>query len=48
MANTVINYLVDERGWEVVFGTTMVEIVKLCENWNNSLFFFNRDRFGDT
>jgi hypothetical protein len=31
MVGTIINDLVDEWGWEVVFGTSMVEIESLCK-----------------
>jgi hypothetical protein len=39
LAGTVINNLVDERGWEVVFGKIMVEIMKFCADVNSALFF---------
>jgi hypothetical protein len=38
MDDTVIDNLVDERGWEVVFGTSMDEIMKVGVDMNNSLF----------
>jgi hypothetical protein len=44
---TVIDNLVDERGWEVVFGTSMVEIVKVGADVNSALFFVNGDGVGD-
>ena len=47
VVGTIIDYLVNERGWEVIFGTSMVEIVKVCANTNSALFFVNRDRVGD-
>jgi hypothetical protein len=47
MVGTIIDDLVDERGWEVVFGTSMVEIVKVCADVNSSLFFVNGDGVGD-
>jgi hypothetical protein len=46
MADTVINNLVDERGWKFVFGTSMVEIMKFCADVNSALFFFNGDGVG--
>jgi hypothetical protein len=47
MACTVIDNLVDERGWEVVFGTSMIEIMKVSADANSALFFVNRDGVGD-
>ena len=47
MVGTVIDNLVDERAWKVVFGTSVVEIVKVCANANSALFFFNGDGVGD-
>jgi hypothetical protein len=47
MASTIIDNLVDERGWEVVFGTSMVEIMKVSADANSALFFVNRDGVGD-
>jgi hypothetical protein len=47
MANTIIDYLVDEEGWEVVFGTSMVEVAKVCADTNSSLFFVNGEGVGD-
>jgi hypothetical protein len=47
MAGTVINNLVDERGWKVVFGKSMVEIAKVCAEVNSALFFVNGDGVGD-
>jgi hypothetical protein len=42
MVGTIIDNLVDERGWEVFFGTSVVEIMKVCVDTNSSLFFVNR------
>jgi hypothetical protein len=47
VTGTIIENLVDERGWKVVFGTTMVEIVKVGVDANNALFFVNRDGVGN-
>jgi hypothetical protein len=44
MDDTFINNLVDERGWEVVFGTSMVEITKVTVDMNSALFFVDEDR----
>jgi hypothetical protein len=47
MDDTIIDNLVNKIGWEVVFGTSMVEIMKVCVDTNNSLFFVHRDGVGD-
>jgi hypothetical protein len=47
MADTIIDNLVDERGWKVVFGTSMVEIVKVSADMNSALFLVNGDGVGD-
>ena len=47
MVGTVINNLVDERCWEVVFGTSMIEIMKFGADVNSALFFVNGDGVGD-
>jgi hypothetical protein len=46
-SGTVIDNLVDERGWKVIFGTSMVEITKFYADMNSALFFVNRDRVGN-
>jgi hypothetical protein len=43
MDRIVIDNLVDERGWKVVFGTSMVEIAKVGADANSALFFVNMD-----
>ena len=47
MVDTIIDNLVDERGWKVVFGTSMVEITKVGADTNNAIFFVNRDGVGN-
>jgi hypothetical protein len=47
MSDTLIDNLVDESGWEVVFGTSMVEIAKVSANANSALFFVNGDGVGN-
>jgi hypothetical protein len=47
MACTIIDNLVDERYGEFVFGTSMVEIMKIGADMNNALFFVNGDGVGD-
>jgi hypothetical protein len=39
VAGAVINDLIDEGRWEVVFGTCIVEIVKVCADADSALFF---------
>ena len=47
VASTVVNNLIDERHWKVVFGTCLIEIAKVCANADSSLFFVNRYRVGN-
>jgi hypothetical protein len=47
MVKAVINNLVDERGGKVVFGTSMVEIMKVSADANSALFFVNGDGVGN-
>jgi hypothetical protein len=47
VAGTIIDNLVDERDWEVVFGTGMIEITKVSADVNSALFFVDRDGVGD-
>jgi hypothetical protein len=47
MDDTVIDNLVDERGWKIVFGTSVVEIAKVNADANSSLFLVNGDEVGD-
>jgi hypothetical protein len=44
MVSTVIDNLVNQRGWKVVLGTSMIKVVKVGEDVNNALFFVNGDR----
>ena len=43
----IIDYLVDEGYWKVVFGTGVIEVAEVRTDTDSSLFFVNRDRFGD-
>jgi hypothetical protein len=43
----IIDNLVDEGRWKVVFGTGVIEITKVCADTDGALFFVNRDRVGD-
>ena len=47
MAGTVVDNLIDERHWKVVFGTCMIEIAKFCANMDSALFFVNGYRVGN-
>jgi hypothetical protein len=47
MAETVIDNLVDEMGWKVVFGTSMVEILKVSADTNSAMFLVNGHEVGD-
>ena len=39
VASAVIDNLIDERRWKVVFGTCVIEITKFGENADSALFF---------
>ena len=39
MAGAIVDNLIDERRWEVVFWTSIVEITKVGANANGALFF---------
>jgi hypothetical protein len=43
----IADTIIDERGWEFVFGTSVVEVAKFCADANSSLFFVNGDWVGD-
>jgi hypothetical protein len=47
VAGAVVDNLIDERRWEVVFGTCIVEIVKVGANANGALFFVDGYRVGN-
>jgi hypothetical protein len=47
MADTVIDNLIDERRWKVVFGTCIIEITKFGANMDSALFFVDGYRFGN-
>jgi hypothetical protein len=47
MAGAVVDNLIDERRWKVVFGTCVIEIAKFCANVDSALFFFNGYRVGN-
>jgi hypothetical protein len=41
VVGAVVDDLIDERCWKVVFGTSVIEIVKVCANTDSALFFVN-------
>jgi hypothetical protein len=47
MADAVVDNLINERHWKVVFGTCVIEITKVCENVDSALFFVNGYRVGN-
>ena len=44
MSNTCIDNLIDEGCWEVVFGTSPIEVTKVYANMNGTLFLFTGTR----
>ena len=47
MAGAVVDNLIDERCWEVVFWTCVIEITKVGANANGALFFVDGYRVGN-
>ena len=47
VAGTVVDNLIDERCWKVVFGTCIIEIVKVGANVDSALFFVDGYRVGN-
>jgi hypothetical protein len=47
VAGTIIDNLVIEGCWKIIFGTSMIEIVKICTDTDSSLLFVNGDGVGD-
>jgi hypothetical protein len=47
VAGIIIDNLVDEGRWKFVFGTSMIEIVKVRIDTDSALLFVNGDRVGD-
>ena len=47
VADAVVDNLIDERCWKVVFGTCVIEIVKVCANVDSTLFFVDGYRVGN-
>ena len=47
VASAVINDLINERRWKVVFGTCIIEIAKVCADVDSALFLIDRYRVGN-
>jgi hypothetical protein len=47
VAGAVVNNLIDERRWKVVFWTCVIEITKFCANMDSALFFVDGYRVGN-
>jgi hypothetical protein len=47
VAGTIIDNLVDKGCWKIVFGTGVIEIMKVRTDADSALFFVNRDGVGD-
>ena len=47
VASAVIDNLIDERRWKIVFWTCVIEIAKVCANADSSLFFVDGYRVGN-
>ena len=47
VAGAVIDNLIDERRWKVVFGTSVIKIAKFGANVNGALFFVDGYRVGN-
>jgi hypothetical protein len=47
MDNIIIDNLVDKGCWKIVFGTSVIEIVKVCVDADSAVFFVNEDDVGD-
>ena len=44
---TVVDNLINERRWKVVFGTCVIEITKVSANADSALFFVDGYRVGN-
>jgi hypothetical protein len=47
MASEVVDNLIDERCWKVVFGTCVIEVTKVRAYPDSALFFINGYRVGN-
>jgi hypothetical protein len=47
VAGAVIDNLIDEGCWKVVFGTCVIEIAKVCADADSALFLVDGYRVGN-
>jgi hypothetical protein len=47
VAYAIINNLIGERHWKVIFGTCVIEIMKVRADTDSALFFVNGYRVGN-
>jgi hypothetical protein len=47
MAGAIVDNLIDERRWEVVFWTSVIEIAKVGANADGALFLVDGYRVGN-
>ena len=47
VVGAVVDNLIDERCWKVVFWACVIEIVKVCADANSALFFVYGYRIGN-
>jgi hypothetical protein len=47
VASAVVDNVIDERRWKVVFGTCVIEIAKVYANADSALFFVDGYRVGN-
>jgi hypothetical protein len=47
MAVAIVDNLIDERRWEVVLGTCVIEIAKVSADVDRALFFVDGYRVGN-
>jgi hypothetical protein len=47
VAGAIIDNLIDERRWKVVFGTCIIKIANVYENVDSALFFVDGYRVGN-
>jgi hypothetical protein len=47
VAYVVVDNLIDERCWKVVFGTCVIKIMRFRVDMDSALFFINGYRFGN-
>ena len=47
VVGTVVDNLIDEGRWKVVFGTCVIEIAKFCADADSALFLVDGYRVGN-